>query len=49
MCARHGANLTGESPVTGIYAKCNETQVGASNGIDEGSGVVKFLSLRTET
>ena len=30
-------------------AKCNEPQVGTSNGMDEGSGVTKFLSLRTET
>ena len=30
-------------------AKCSEPQVGASNGMDEGSGVAKFLSLRTET
>ena len=29
--------------------KCSEPQVGASNGMDEGSGVAKFLSLRTET
>ena len=27
MCARHGINLTGESPVTGISAKCSEPQV----------------------
>ena len=30
-------------------AKCSEPQVSASNGMDEGSGVAKFLSLRTET
>ncbi len=30
-------------------AKCSEPQVGTSNGMDEGSGVTKFLSLRTET
>ena len=30
-------------------AKSSEPQVGASNGMDEGSGVAKFLSLRTET
>ena len=30
-------------------AKCSEPQVGISNGMDEGSGVAKFLSLRTET
>ena len=30
-------------------AKCSEPQVGISNGKDEGSGVAKFLSLRTET
>ena len=30
-------------------AKCNEPQVGISNGMDGGSGVAKFLSLRTET
>ena len=30
-------------------AKCSEPQVGAGNGMDEGSGVAKFLSLRTET
>ena len=30
-------------------AKCSEPQVGTSNGMDEGSGVAKFLSLRTET
>jgi len=29
--------------------KCSEPQVGTSNGMDEGSGVTKFLSLRTET
>ena len=29
--------------------KCSELQVGVSNGIAEGSGVAKFLSLRTET
>ena len=27
MCARHGINLTGESPATGISAKCSEPQV----------------------
>lgn len=30
-------------------AKCSEPQVGISNGMDAGSGVAKFLSLRTET
>ena len=30
-------------------AKCSEPQVGISNGIDEGSGVAKLSSLRTET
>ena len=30
-------------------AKCSEPQVGASNGMGGGSGVAKFLSLRTET
>ena len=30
-------------------AKCSESQVGISNGMDGGSGVAKFLSLRTET
>ena len=30
-------------------AKCSESQVGISNGMDVGSGVAKFLSLRTET
>ena len=30
-------------------AKCSEPQVGAGNGMDEGSGAAKFLSLRTET
>jgi len=30
-------------------AKRIEPQVGISNGMDEGSGVAKFLSLRTET
>ena len=30
-------------------AKCSEPQVGTSNGMDEGSCVTKFLSLRTET
>ena len=30
-------------------AKCSEPQTGASNGMGEGSGVAKFLSLRTET
>ena len=49
MCAEHGINLTGESPVAGIYRKCSEPQVGISNGMDEGSGVTKFLSLLTET
>ena len=29
-------------------AKCSEPQVGTSNGMDGGSGVAKFLSLRTE-
>ena len=29
--------------------KCSEPQVGISNGMDGGSGVAKFLSLRTET
>ena len=29
--------------------KCSESQVGISNGMDGGSGVAKFLSLRTET
>lgn len=29
-------------------AKCSEPQVGISNGMDEGSGVAKFSSLRTE-
>ena len=32
-----------------VTAKCSEPQVGTSNGMDEGSGVTKFLSLRTET
>lgn len=27
MCARHGINLTVESPVTCISAKCSEPQV----------------------
>lgn len=30
-------------------AKCSEPQVGISNGMDGGSGVAKFLSLRTES
>ena len=30
-------------------AKCSDPQVDTSNGMDEGSGVAKFLSLRTET
>ena len=30
-------------------AKCSEPQAGVSNGMGEGSGVAKFLSLRTET
>ena len=30
-------------------AKCSEPQVGTSNGMGGGSGVAKFLSLRTET
>ena len=30
-------------------AKCSEPQVGIRNGMDGGSGVAKFLSLRTET
>ena len=29
--------------------KCSEPQVGVSNDMDEGSGVAKFSSLRTET
>ena len=29
--------------------KCSEPQVGISNDMDGGSGVAKFLSLRTET
>ena len=29
--------------------KCSESQVSISNGMDGGSGVAKFLSLRTET
>ena len=49
MCAEHGTHLAGESQATGISAKCSEPQVGISNGMDEGSGVAKFLSLRTET
>ena len=48
-CAKHGTNLAGTSPVTGFTAKCSEPQVGISNGMDEGSGVAEFLSLRTET
>ena len=49
VCAEHVTNLTGESPVTVFTAKCSEPQVGISNGMDGGSGVAKFLSLRTET
>ena len=30
-------------------AKCSEPQAGVSNGMGEGSGVAKFLSLRKET
>jgi len=30
-------------------AKCSEPQIGISNGMDGGSGIAKFLSLRTET
>ena len=30
-------------------AKCSEPQAGVSNGMGGGSGVAKFLSLRTET
>lgn len=30
-------------------AKCSESQVNIGNGMDGGSGVAKFLSLRTET
>ena len=30
-------------------AKCSKPQVGISNGMDGGSGVAKFLNLRTET
>ena len=30
-------------------AKCSEPQADASNDMGEGSGVAKFLSLRTET
>ena len=30
-------------------AKCSESQVGIMKGMDGGSGVAKFLSLRTET
>ena len=33
----------------GFTAKCSEPQVGIGNGMDGGSGVAKFLSLRTET
>ena len=32
-----------------FITKCSEPQVGISNGMDEGSGVAKFLSLRTGT
>ena len=27
MCAKHGINLTDESPVTGISTKCSKAQV----------------------
>ena len=27
ICARHGINLTDESPVTGISTKCSKAQV----------------------
>ena len=49
VCAGHVINLTGESPVTGVTAKCSEPQVINGDINDEGSGVAKFLSLRTET
>ena len=49
MCAGHGINLVGESPITGIHAKCSESQVVSSNAMDEGRDVAKSMSLRTET
>ena len=39
MCAKHGTNLAGASPVTGFYRQVCESQVGINNGMDEGSGM----------
>ena len=41
--------LLGQVQSRVFTAKCSEPQVGISNGMDGGSGVAKFLSLRTET
>ena len=49
VCVEYGTNLAVESPVRVFTAKCSEPQVSISNGMDGGSGVAKFLSLRTET
>ena len=49
LCARHGIYLTGESPVTGVTAKCSEPQAVDSDVMGEGSGVANLLSLRIET
>jgi len=38
MCAGHGTNLTGESPVIGVTAKCSEPQAVNSNVMSEGRG-----------
>jgi len=41
--------LLGQVQSRVLTAKCSELQIGISNGMDGGSGVAKFLSLRTET
>ena len=49
-CADQASKLGDKTNSGGVFtAKCSEPQVGTSNGMDEGSGVTKFLSLRTET
>jgi hypothetical protein len=49
LCAEHGAILLVQVQSWVFTAKCSEPQVGIGNGMDGGSGVAKFLSLRTET
>jgi len=39
--------LLGQVQSRVLTAKCSEVQVGISNGMDGGSGVAKFLSLRS--